>query len=173
MMWRGAAAALVVATSLLGARGCQSATAQAPAPELVLDRVLRPPVAWIELPETAAAARAAASVDARAWGDPGRGCYAVVIGARSPRENPEDALGQFSRRLDPLGLTGWTTTGTDGTGELAHGDVTGRVRASAIAAGSGAAVIAAACFSNPREPATCAARCQGVLASFDVSKVIP
>lgn len=171
MTMAGVAAAL---GCLLVATGCQSATAQAPTPALVLDRVLLPPTTWIELPATTAVAQAAASVDARAWGDPGRGCYAVVIGARAPRENPEDALGQFSRRLGPaLGLTEWTTTGTEGQGAIAHGAVIGRVRASAIAAGSGAAVIAAACFANPREPAACTTLCQGVLASFDVSKVIP
>lgn len=163
-----AAAALVVAA------GCQSATAQEPPAELVLDRVLAPPLAWQAMPAAATAAMDAATVDAKAWGDPGRGCYAVVVGARAARQNPEDALRELVPRLtEGLGLSGWVTTGTDGNGAIAHGDVTGRVWASAIAAGSGAAVIAAACFANRREPAPCAALCQGVLASFDVSKVIP
>ena len=123
--------------------------------------------------EKQAAATAAAAAQAEAWGDPGRGCYAVVIGARAPRQNPEDALAELATKLTGLGLTGWSSTGADGGGQLARGGVRGGVRASAVAIGPGAAVVAAACFSNAREPVGCAAHCQGVLASFDAATVTP
>ena len=60
------------------------------------------------------------------------------------------------------------------TGDLAPRVLlTGALRATALAAGNDAVVVAAACVANAREPATCAAACQGVLAAFDARKVLP
>lgn len=158
------------------AAGCQVATAQPPPDESALDLagVVTAPTGWTALPEVAGAATATAGAGAVAWGDPGRGCYAVVIGARAARQNPEDALAELTARLtSDLGLTGWASTGSDGGGQIVRGPLTGSVRASARAVGVGAVVVVAACVANPRDPAPCATLCQGVLASFDVAKVIP
>ncbi|MBK9034319.1 MAG: hypothetical protein IPL61_24150 [Myxococcales bacterium] len=165
-----------LALAAVVAAGCQVATAQAPPEQgaLQLGSVVTPPTEWTALPEVARAATATLGAAALAWGDPGRGCYAVVIGARAPRQNPEDALAELATRLtSDLGLTGWSSTGSDGGGQIARGPLTGSVRASARAVGVGAVVVVAACVANPREPAPCATLCQGVLASFDAAKVIP
>ncbi|MBK7073475.1 MAG: hypothetical protein IPH44_14350 [Myxococcales bacterium] len=162
--------------ALLGLVACQAASAQqAPAPTaLALAGVIAPAPGWQPLPAVATAATEAVGAAALAWGDPGRGCYAVVIGSRAVRQNPEDALAELGRGLAKVaGLTGWQIDGLDARGAVARGPLTGALRATAVAAGNDAVVVAAACVANAREPATCAAACQGVLAAFDARKVLP
>jgi len=161
--------------ALVALAGCQVAAAQqAPAPALTLAGVIAPPPGWTPLPAVATAATEAVGAAALAWGDPGRGCYAVVIGSRAAKQNPEDALAELGRGLTTVaGLTGWQVDGLDARGAVRRGPLTGALRATALAAGNDAVVVAAACVANPREPATCAAACQGVLAAFDARKVLP
>lgn len=161
--------------ALAAAAGCQAAAAQAPgaAPALALDGVIAPPADWQPLPAVAAAAGTVAGARALAWGDPGRACYAVVLGTRAPTQNPEDALTEFATSATRLGLAGWTVDATGGRGRFTRGDVAGDVRAVALAAGTDAVVVVAACVAGTRDPAGCATRCQPVLASFDAAKVVP
>lgn len=167
---------MIRAAALLVVVGCQAASAQQPPapPALALAGVITPAPGWQPLPAVATAAHEAVGAAALAWGDPGRGCYAVVIGSRATRQNPEDALAELGRGLTTVaGLTGWQVDGLDGRGTVTRGPLTGALRAAALAAGRDAVVVAAACVANAREPATCAAACQGVLAAFDARKVLP
>ena len=81
---------------------------------------------------------------------------------------------EFGRGLvKVVGFTGWQVDGLDARGTVTRGPLTGALRATAVAAGNDAVVVAATCVANPRAPATCAATCQGVLAAFDARKVLP
>lgn len=168
---------MIRAAGLLAAlAGCQAAAAQqSPAPPaLALAGVIVPPAGWQPLPAVATAATEAVGAAALAWGDPGRGCYAVVIGSRAAKQNPEDALAELGRGLTTVaGLAGWQVDNLDARGTVTRGSLTGALRATAVAAGNDAVVVAATCVANAREPATCAATCQGVLAAFDARKVLP
>jgi hypothetical protein len=147
--------------------GCAAAQAQPPERDL-LARVLTAPPSWQVLALGAPPTGAAVA----GWGDPGRGCYAIAVTATSPRQNPEDALAGFARALAASAeLDGWTTTGSDGVGRLRRGELSGQLRAQAVAIGAGAAVVALACVHNGRAPEACAATCQPVLASFEPAKV--
>lgn len=130
---------------------------------------LTTPAGWTALPELASATAAAAKDDgvtvegSEAWGEPGRGCYAVWLALRGER-----ATG--AAVLDGLTAQGFTTTDVvkpetdDGVVSLAFDKPPfhGRVRAK-ITAGR---VVAVACFANDREPATCDAPCLALLGSL-------
>lgn len=180
--------ALTVGAALaLAAAGCDGARAQGTTPPLAsppadgaarLAGVIAVPADWRPLPTlVAAGARAAgAPVAVAAWGEPGLGCFAVVVAAHAGHQHPEDAVEEVRVALTAgFGLDGWTATDpTDLHGRLVRGPLRGELRGGVtVAPPTGAVVTMAACFYNQRDPVTCAALCQGVLATLDASKVKP
>lgn len=175
--WRRAAATLAGALALATA-ACDGAQAQAAPPtDDRLAGVVTVPADWRAQPTVARAAAAAAGADAEvaAWGEPGLGCFAIVVATRAPHQHPEDALEELRVALtEALGLDGWSADATAGRGRIARAPMTGELRGTvAVAAPKGAQVTLAACFYNQRDPDACRAQCAGVLDSLDASKVKP
>jgi hypothetical protein len=167
--------------AVIALAACDRARAQA-GPEGAgaarLAGVVTVPADWRAQPAIAdeAARAAGADADAAAWGEPGLGCFAVVVSARAAKQRPEDALEELRATLtESLGLDGWTATNpTDVRGRLARGGLRGELRGGVVPAPpKGALVTMAACFYNQRDPDACRAQCQAVLESLDASKVKP
>jgi hypothetical protein len=160
--------------AVIALAGCGRAVAQTPEPA-VLDvaAVITVPSTWASQPTIAAAAEHAVPAGAMAWGDPGRGCFAAIVGVRGERQSVAAALEQTRRNLSTtLGLTDWSATASEGRGLVARGTMRGIVRTAALSASTGTAVIIATCVANPRGPDACLALCQGVMTTFDPAKAI-
>ncbi|MEZ4398460.1 MAG: hypothetical protein R3B06_00470 [Kofleriaceae bacterium] len=166
MRWWVVAAAATVGLAPAAAK-------RAPAPPTA--GLIAVPADWQPIALAAPVASAPGEV-AQAWGDPGRGCYASVVVRTAPRQGVEDALVELRQHLAThVGLEGEEVSAVAATvrGRIVRGSLRGEVRAAVLGRGAGVAVAVAACAYNSREPAACAARCQPVLASFDVAKVVP
>jgi hypothetical protein len=166
------------------AAACQGASADSPpAPQPAWSPEPRHgidvPADWKELPEVAATAVTAArgvlddaTVHAHAWGEPSRGCYLAVVELHGKRR---DSIATLKKELqasvgEGVELTDWTTspdaedssqvearfTGKGLTGQLRVQLILDRQRIPHA--------LAAACFYNDREPATCENACTPLLA---------
>lgn len=168
------------------AAGCQGASAEStagggeppawsPEPRHGIDV----PADWKELPDVAAASVTAArnlldgvAAHGHAWGEPSRGCYLAVVELHGRRR---DSIATLKKELqaavgEGVELTSWTTspdaedsseiearfTGKDLTGQLRIQLILDRQRIPHA--------VAAACFYNDREPATCENACTPLLA---------
>jgi hypothetical protein len=125
-----------------------------------------PPASWKALPRVAAALADGArgegvTIEATAaWGDPGRGCFAVWLAARGGGGGPvtADAIvaslgGAHVTTRDVAPSADAVTLGFE------RGPFRGRLRATL----AGDAVRALACFGDGREPAACEAACAQVV----------
>ena len=133
---------------------------------------------WRELPEVAERARVAthalggAEATARAWGDPGAGCFLVVVQVPGGDASLHRALGNSLGGSEDGQLDDSQIDGGDGRVvsrfAVAAEPLRGRGRAISAAPAPGiSATLAAACFYNPREPALCASMCERLLQSID------
>jgi hypothetical protein len=134
------------------------ARADAPTPGVT------PPAGWKTLPKVAAAMADGAKSDgivvlaSDAWGDPGRGCFAVSLAARGGGAVTADAIvaslgGAKVTTRDVTPVAGAVTLGFE------RGAFRGRLRATI----DGDAVRALACFGDGRDPAACDAACATVV----------
>lgn len=153
----------------LGLVACGHAGAEPPVEQPIASG-LQAPAGWESLPDIAQAVATAAkgpgvAVDgSEAWGDRGRGCYAMWLAMRGDGASATAVI-------EGLSAEGLTTrdvvtppTPEQGLVTLAFtkGTYQGRVHAR-IAAGK---VTALACFANDREPRTCDAPCSALLGAL-------
>ncbi|RMH43929.1 MAG: hypothetical protein D6689_03800 [Deltaproteobacteria bacterium] len=147
---------------------------------------IAPAASWQPLPELVAAATGAhtgaargaslvADAEARAWGDPASGCFAVVdtVAVPGPIADPAaaiaDAHAAFAAELSRRGarIGGARTDRNESTADIELGSLRGRVRVRAeLAADGHLRVTAAACAFNPRDRARSAAQCEQFWSTF-------
>lgn len=144
-----ATAVLVVAPQLRPTR-----VAQADAPHADLT----PPAGWRALPTVAAALATGARADGvvvertEAWGDPGRGCFAVALAVRGAGATTAEQV-VASLAGTPVHDVAPTTGAV--TLAFERGPFHGKLRAQL----DGETVRARACFGDGREPELCDAAC--------------
>jgi len=106
----------------------------------------------------------------RAYGDPARGCYALVqeVTAASRGFDERRAMEALGRDLAAAGFT----IGPDAAGlRFAGRGFEGRLRATATSPGADRiAVRSVACFYNDREPDQCRRMCDGILDSAEAAR---
>lgn len=141
---------------------------------------------WRELPDVAKRARAAAhaasgaAAAARAWGDPGAGCFVVMVQVPGGDVALHRALGNaLAGGEEAAGEAGPASPASGDGGRLvsgfavAAGALRGRVRAISAAPAPGmSATLATACFYSPREPALCAGMCERLLQSIEIPFIV-
>lgn len=123
---------------------------------------------WERLPavERAASAAVPTPLAVRAWGDRGRGCYALTLTA----DGAKSVAGSVNALRASLGATASTLPAAQGetydhTAPIEVGKLRGAVRVSAKRIGDARARLdAVSCSFNDREPAICEALCKKLLA---------
>ncbi len=147
--------------AVAGCRGAAADPAAAPAAQIAV------PASWSELPKVATSARAAMApgARARAWGDPAAGCYLVIVSARGAAEDIAEARASLAAGL------GFPSGASDG--DLAKAGLHGKARGWTEPSGDDVVTTAAACVWSDREPAGCAAACDGVWAKLQAAPVFP
>ena len=173
--------ALIVAAALAGCQGASAESTPAdlpawsPEPRHGIDL----PAEWKELPEVSATAVTAARnvlgdahVHAHAWGEPSRGCYLAVVELHGKRR---DSIPGLKKELEAavgegVELTAWTTSpdaedSSQIEARFTGKGMTGQLRAQLMLDRRQVPhALAAACFYNDREPATCENACTPLLA---------
>lgn len=136
---------------------------------------------WRELPEVAERARVSthaaggAAAAARAWGDPGTGCFVVMVQVPGGDAALHRALGNAlaGGEAGPAGPASGDGGRLVSGFAVAAGALRGRVRAISAAPAPGmSATLATACFYSPREPALCAGMCERLLQSIEIPFIV-
>lgn len=154
---------MIAAVALIA---CGSAKAQ---PEPVAP--VAPPPGWQPLPAAIAAAKGAAAAtgitvdDARAWGEPTTGCYALWFALHGGGAGADALAKELVDGLVAEQFAVRDSTLADGMFELAieRAPYRGRVRARL----GGGRVAGLACVANQRDPASCDAPCKAMLGAIE------